>query len=254
MYERELVEPLFRPFAEILLDRTAVARADRLLDVACGTGIVARLAKGRLGHSGRIVGIDVNQQMLAVARAIAPDIEWREGKAESLPVDDGEQFDVLICNQGLQFFADKPAATSEMRRVLASRGRVAVAIWRSIEENPIFGDLQRVAERHVGTIVDRRHNFGDAAAIEQLLAGAGFNDIRIETLSRTVRFEEASTFVRLNTMAVVGMSAAAPSLDEEQRAKAVAAIGQDSLAVLPPYLEGNGLAFEISTNIATARR
>jgi len=254
LYERELVGPLFRPWAEILLDRARLAAGDRLLDLACGTGIVARLAKARLGDNGCIVGIDLSPHMLAVARAVSPDIDWREGKAEALPVDGGEEFDVLVCNHGLQFFADKPKAVREMRRVLTPRGRLAVATWRPIEELPMFRDLQQVAQRHVGTIVDRRHNFGDAAVMGQLLADAGFEDVRVDTLSRTTRFADARTFLRLNTIAIVGMSAAAPTLGDEQRTQVVSSIVRDSASVLPPYADGKGIAFEIRANLAIALR
>jgi ubiquinone/menaquinone biosynthesis C-methylase UbiE len=253
MYERWLVEPLFRPWAEVLLDRVSIASGDRVLDLACGTGIVARLAKERLGNKGRVVGVDLSPQMLDVGRTIAPSIEWREGNAMALPFDETEKFDVVVCQQGLQFFPDKAAAAREMRRVLAPGGRLAVATWRPLEEVPIFTALHRVAERHLGPVVDHRHGFGDAMAIERLLADAGFHDVRVEKMSRTVRFADAAPFVRLNTMALVGMSTASATTSDEQRAQLVAAIVKESADVLPPYADGEGIAFAISTNVATAR-
>jgi len=83
-----------------------------VLDIACGTGIVARVAEERLGGAGYFVGIDLSPEMLAVARAVAPGIDWREGNASSLPLREREQFDVVVCRQGLQFFSDKPAAAA----------------------------------------------------------------------------------------------------------------------------------------------
>ncbi len=252
MYERYLVEPLFRPWAEIILQRLELAAGDRLLDVACGTGIVARLASQRLGAA-RVVGVDVNPQMLAVASALAPDIDWREGSAGALPIDDREKFDVAVCQQGLQFFPDKPAAAREMRRVLASGGRLAIATWRPLDEIPLLQELHRVVERHVGAVVDRRHGFGDAAALGALLAGAGFQDVRVETLSRTMSVDDAAVFVRMNAMAIVGMSTASAAMDDARRAEVVASIAGDSSHVLRPYAAGQGLAFELSTNVAMAR-
>ncbi|MCO5108730.1 MAG: class I SAM-dependent methyltransferase [Burkholderiaceae bacterium] len=108
-YERCLVGPLFRPWAETILDDVDLAPGDRVLDVACGTGIVARLARERLGEAGRVVGVDISPAMLAVARTAAPAIDWREGDACALPLRDAEKFDVVVCQQGLQFFPDKPA-------------------------------------------------------------------------------------------------------------------------------------------------
>src|SRR5262249_21040910 len=133
LYERFLVEPLFRPFAQELLDRTALAPTERLLDLACGTGIVARLAHEVVADRGRLVGVETSPKMLAVARSVAPTIEWRQGDAALLPIDRDEAFDVVTCHQGLQFFPDKPAAVREMRRVLAARGRVAIATWQSVD-------------------------------------------------------------------------------------------------------------------------
>ena len=112
MYERWLVGPLFRPWAEMTLEEVRVSPDDRILDIACGTGIVARLASERLGDAGHVVGVDLSPDMLAVARALAPDVDWREGNASALPLRDGEQFDVVVCQQGLQFFPDRPAAAA----------------------------------------------------------------------------------------------------------------------------------------------
>jgi ubiquinone/menaquinone biosynthesis C-methylase UbiE len=253
MYERSLVGPLFRPWAEVLLQRVKLAAGDRVLDLACGTGIVARLAMERLGEEGRVVGVDVSAPMLAVASTIAPSIDWREGNASTLPIKDGEQFDVVACQQGLQFFSDKPAAAREMRRVLAPRGKLAVATWRSLQEIPFFQELHRVAERHVGAVFDQRYSFGDATALEKLLADAGFHDVRLETMSRTTRLPDAAVFVRMNAMAIVGMSAASAAMGDEERARVVGVIANESAKVLPRYAVGEGLAFEMSTNMATAR-
>lgn len=253
LYERFLVEPLFRPFAEELLNRVRVAENDRLLDVACGTGIVARLARQVVGGRGRIVGVDASPAMLAQARAVAPSIDWREGDAARLPVGDDEAFDVLTCHQGLQFFADRPAAIREMRRVLVPGGRLAVATWLPVGDIPLMRDLQKVAERHLGTFVDRRHSFGDADAIRRLLADGGFGAIRIETVTRTIRMNDGPVFPRLNTMAIVGMSAAAKAMSEEQRTQVIAAITNDTVDAVRPYLDGKEVVFDLLSNIAIAR-
>ncbi|RWD84564.1 MAG: methyltransferase domain-containing protein [Mesorhizobium sp.] len=86
MYERWLVGPLFRPWAEMALGELELSSGDRLLDIACGTGIVARVARERLGEAGYIVGVDISPDMLAVARAVVPAIDWRQGNAGELPL------------------------------------------------------------------------------------------------------------------------------------------------------------------------
>ncbi|TCU14688.1 class I SAM-dependent methyltransferase [Rhizobium sullae] len=253
LYERWLVNPLFRPWAEITLEEVGLSPGDRVLDIACGTGIVARIARERLGDGGYVVGVDISSDMLAVARAVAPGIDWREGNASALPLNDREQFDVVACQQGLQFFSDKPAAAAQMRRALATGGRLAVATWRSDDEIPFFRDLRRIAERHLGAIADLRHSFGDAAPLEALLQDAGFHDVRSRAITRTIHFQEGAPLLRLNTMALVGMSSVGKEMDDQERKRVVEEIVGESSPVLQPYTDGSGLAFELSTNLATAK-
>ncbi|RJT23899.1 methyltransferase domain-containing protein [Mesorhizobium waimense] len=253
MYERWLVGPLFQPWADMTLEEVRLSRGDRVLDIACGTGIVARVARERLGNADFVVGIDVSSDMLAIARAVAPDIDWREGNASALPLHDGEQFVVIVCQQGLQFFPDKAAAAAQMRRALAKGGRLAVTTWRSDDEIPFFRELRRVAERHLGAISDQRYSFGDAALLETLLREAGFNEVRSKVVSRTIRFEDDAPFLRLNAMALVGMSAAGKAMGDHERKRVVEDIVSESAPVLQPYTDGSGIAFEVSTNLATAK-
>ena len=153
LYERYLVNSLFRPWAELTLDELEPSSGDRILDVACGTGIVARVARERLGEGANIVGVDISAEMLGVARRIAPSIDWREGNATNLPLRDDERFDVVVCQQGMQFFPDKPTAAVQMRRALDAGGTVAVLTWRPDDEVPLFSELRKVAERHLGPII-----------------------------------------------------------------------------------------------------
>lgn len=253
LYERWLVTPLFRPWAEIALDALELGTGDRVLDIACGTGIAARVARERLGTGGSVVGVDLSRDMLDVARGLAPGIDWREGNAQALPLGDGERFDVVICQQGLQFFPDKAAAAAEMRRATAPGGRLAVSVWRSDAEIPFFRELRRVGERHLGAIADQRYAFGEAAPLAALLGDAGFSEVRVRTVTRTIRFKDGAPFARLNAMALVGMSNAGKAMGEDDRKQAVDTIIADSVPVLERYADGAGVAFELGTNLATAR-
>lgn len=254
MYEQSLVGPLFRPWADLTLDEIGLRPGDRVLDVACGTGTVARQAKARLGEAGTVVGIDVSPPMLAVAGRVAPDIDWREGDAAALPLRDGEQFDVVICQQGLQFFADRCAPVREMHRALAEGGRLAVSTWRPDNEIPFGRELRRIAEHHVGPVVDRRHCFGETGPLEAVLRDAGFRDVRSKILSKTVRFADGSIFVRMNAMALVGMSQPGKTMSDDERQRVVQVITRDSEEVRRQYTDNEGLAFEIRSNIATATK
>jgi len=163
-YERYNVPSIFAPWADDLVEMAALQPGERALDIACGTGIVARTAARRLGSGGGVVGLDLSAPMLAVARSAAAaegvTIEWREGNGLQLPLAD-EAFDVVVCQQGLQFFPDRPAALREMYRVLAPGGRLVLSVWREIERSPGFAVLAQALTRHVGP---ERH-FDDVRAI-----------------------------------------------------------------------------------------
>jgi ubiquinone/menaquinone biosynthesis C-methylase UbiE len=252
IYERVLVGPLFRPFAEQLIADVALNRGDRVIDVACGTGIVARVARERLGPEARIVGVDVSTAMLAVARTVDPTIDWREGNAVALPVRGDEQFNVLTCHQGLQFMPDKPAAVREMRRVLAPRGRAAIATWRSLEDLPGMRELNAIVEHHVGTIVDSRHSFGDGNALKNLMTDAGFSNVSVKTHSHNVRFADGALFARLNAMAVIGMSDKGKAMNEVDRGELASRIAAESEAVVANATKNGAFVMPLTTNIALA--
>jgi len=252
IYERVLVGPLFRPFAEQLVARIAPVRGDSVIDVACGTGIVARVARERLGSEARIVGVDVAPAMLAVARRVDPTIDWRQGNAVSLPVGTDELFTVLTCHQGLQFVADKPAAIREMRRVLAPGGRVAIGTWRPLEDLPAMRDLNAVAERHVGQIIDSRHSFGDGNALNTLLVKAGFSRVSVNTHAYDVQFGDGALFARLNAMAVIGMSEKGKAMSEAERGELAGQIAAESQDVIAKATKNGSLVLPLAANIATA--
>lgn len=253
MYEKSLVPALFRPWAELLLEDAGLEGGESFLDVACGTGIAARLAKHKLGEGAKVVGVDAAPPMIAMARSVAPDIDWRVGDAGALPLEAGEQFDLVVCQQGLQFFPDRAAAAREMRRALAPNGRLVASTWRADEEFPVLHELRQIAERHLGPIVDRRHAFGEPSAIEALLRKAGLRDVRTKTVSRTIRFDDGAVFVRLNAMALIGMSAAAAQIGEEERERLLARIGEDSAGVVRAHTDAGGFRYEIAATLASAR-
>ena len=251
IYERVLVGPLFRPFAEQLVARVNPARGDSVIDVACGTGIVARIARERLGPEARVVGVDVAPAMLAVARSVDASIDWREGNAVSLPVGADERFTVLTCHQGLQFMPDKPAAIREMRRVLSPGGRIAIATWCALENVPGMLEINAIAERHVGRIVDSRHSFGDAGALKRLLVDAGLNRVNVDTHTHDVQFADGPLFARLNAMAVIGMSEKGKAMSEAERGELAGRIAADSGEAIARATKAGIFVLPLTTNIAT---
>src|SRR5262249_45566223 len=151
-YER-YVRLLMEPWVQCLVDVAAPQPAEHVLDVACGTGFVARLAAERVGAKGRAVGIDLNPSMIEAARAAsgqdaAGRIEWRTGDAGALPFEN-DVFDVVLCQQGVQFFPDRVHALREMRRVLRVGGRLAFTVWSAIGDTPYHAALADGLARHV---------------------------------------------------------------------------------------------------------
>jgi SAM-dependent methyltransferase len=255
-YERYLVPALFASWAERLLGLVAPGPGERVLDVACGTGTVARQAAVRVGADGEVAGLDVNQGMLAVARAAAahvrPAIDWRAGDAASLPFPDGA-FDVVLCQQGLQYVAHPVVALHEMRRVLASRGRLGLAVWRPIRHSPGFAALARVLSRHLGAdaAATMRAPFAgpDAATLCQLAIDAGFGDVRLRVGVGTVRFPSAAEFLRRQAASSpLGPQLAAAGED------ARGALARDLDQLLAAWTDDNGVGFPIQAWLATAYR
>lgn len=251
-YDTRIVPPIFVPWVEMILDRIRPRPGERLLDIACGTGVVARRACARMGGEGHIVGVDLSDDMLAVARAAEPRVAWRRGDGTALPLGAGEAFDVVTCHQGLQFFPDRAKGAAEMRRALVAGGRLAVAVWGPDTEVPVLHELRKVAEARLGPIADRRHSFGDVEALEALMRAAGFHRVDAQALSLPLRFEDGAEFARLNAMALVGMSPAWADMDATDRDRAMAAILADSAPVLAAHGGAEGLTWDMRSNFVTA--
>jgi ubiquinone/menaquinone biosynthesis C-methylase UbiE len=154
LYHRYLVPAVTALWAADLVASAEVAPGERVLDVACGTGVVARIASGIVGGDGLVAAVDINPGMLRVARGIDPSpgaaIEWVEASALALPFPDAA-FDVVLCQLGLQFVPDRGVALREMRRVLARGGRLALNVYGPIEHNPATRALCESLERNLGS-------------------------------------------------------------------------------------------------------
>jgi ubiquinone/menaquinone biosynthesis C-methylase UbiE len=239
-----------------VLDRTRGAGAgERVLDVACGTGIVARRAAPRVGSGGRVVGLDKNEGMLKVARKassdVRPAIEWRQGDATDMPLPAGA-FDVVFCQQGLQFFPDRSATLSEMHRVLAENGRLTLSVLRSIEHNLGYRLLAEALERHVGPDAGAmmRSPFPSLSADElrDLITGAGFRDVRILLGIGPVRYPSVEELVHKEA-ASSPLAESILSLKDDVRAALVRDVGE----ALRTYTDDDGIVFPAETYLAVAR-
>jgi ubiquinone/menaquinone biosynthesis C-methylase UbiE len=258
VYERDLVPAVFGVWAPILVDLPRHRPGERVLDVACGTGIVARVAAARVGPTGSVVGVDLNPGMLSVARSVVStdarsggQLHWQEASADKLPFPDGS-FDVVYCQLGLQFFADRAAALREMRRVLDAEGRLALMVWQGIHESPGFAALAEALERHVGqaaaTIMRAPFGLSNADELEDLVRAAGFQGITIQQRSETVRFPSVEGFV---LSYVSGSPLASLVLQANDAARD--ALITDVRNALGKYTSNTELAFPIAAHLLTAR-
>lgn len=237
MYEQKSVQRIFGPLAIEFLKHFPVSNGERVLDVACGTGIVARKAAVDVGPKGFVKGIDLNSGMLEVARTLEPSdgarIEWHEGDAARLPFEDDE-FDVVLCQQGLQFFSDKSAALGEMFRVLVSGGRLGICVWRSIEHSPYNLAKAEALGRHVGHEAEEEErkrtpfSLGRSEKLFELLVEAGFKDVQINQLELTSDMGPLEEAVNASTF---------PDLDSELAKKVV----RDVHESLKPYVSDGHL-------------
>jgi ubiquinone/menaquinone biosynthesis C-methylase UbiE len=255
-YERNLVPVMFAPMAERLLDSVELRPEDHVLDVACGTGIVARCAARRLDNGGRVVGLDLNARMLDVARSVSASeglaIEWYEGSALALPFAEGS-FDVVFCQQALQFFPDRPAALQEMHRTLTTNGRLAASVFRSIEFRPELAALAEALERHVSREAAAALRcvvaLGDAGELEQLITAGGFQMIE----ARSVAMTHCHASIEEYLWRMESSSPSTYSLErlEEPTRRAIIA---DLSAALQPYMVGNALVLPMAIYLITARK
>ena len=254
VYESFLVPHLFTPWARDLVARAGLKIGERVLDVACGTGIVVREVLPVVGPNGRVAGVDYNPAMLAVARTRIPGeapVEWYEASAEVLPFSDAA-FDLVLCQQGLQFFPDKPGAIQEFRRVLTPGGRAALSVWQTLEHNPVHEAINEAVVRHLGTTALAAAFSGNAPELEALLSGNGFEDVAIEPLTMTLRFPSADRFVRLSVLAGAAVLPVFAELGEAERAALVDVIQQDVGATLQSYTNDNEIKVPMAAYVATA--
>jgi ubiquinone/menaquinone biosynthesis C-methylase UbiE len=259
LYERYLVPRVTSEWAADLIGRAKPRPGEAVLDVACGTGAVARLIPARVGAA-RVVGLDLNLGMLAVARSKGSpggSIEWVKGSALSLPFDDSS-FELVLCQLGLQFFPDRAAALREMRRVLRPEGRIALSVYSAIEDTPAAYAFARALEQRLGpdasSIKRGEHALSEVVEVDRLLTQAGFSQVSIEKVAKRITFPSVLNYVRIQLIATP-MALLLGERNEIEREEMIEAIASDTRALLPSDAIADGqLSFPQGALVATAFR
>jgi len=254
-YERHFVPSIGAPAAESLVGASELRPGERVLDVACGTGVVARYAARHVAPGGKVTGLDPNPAMLSVARAVAPPgptLVWIRAPAEAMPFRDGV-FEVTVCGMGLQFFSDRTAGLREIRRVLGHGGRLLASLPGP---KPLPLELMaRTFERWIGpgpaSFIEAVFSLHDAEEIRALASGAGF--ARVEVRSAAQEFPPSPPadflwqYVRSTPLAAMVAGA-----DEER----LRALERDFVSRCAPYTRDaeGGLAGAVNMTTLLARK
>lgn len=251
-YEGLHVPALFEEWADPVLDAAGVVLGDRVLDVACGTGVLARAAVTRVGTDGSVAGVDPNAGMLAVAGRLAPSVDWREGTAEALPFSDSS-FDAVVSQFGLMFFVDRLGAIREMSRVLAPGGTLAVAVWDSLENSPAYAMevalLDRIAGAAAADAVRAPFVLGDTRELTRLFQEAGVSSLEVATRMGTARFPSIRMMVEADLrgwLPVMGVTLDEPTIDQ--------ILSEAETALAAFVSEDGGVVFDSPAHIVIGRR
>lgn len=250
-YESLHVPALFAEWTGRVLDAADVGPGHRVLDVACGTGVLARDAARRVGPEGRVVGVDPNPGMLAVAGQLHDGIEWQQGAAEALPCEDGG-FDRTVSQFGMMFFEDPRRAVGEMVRTLAEGGRLAIAVWDALERTPAYAREVELLERMAGTsaadALRAPFRMGDPAELAATVEAGGAEGVDVRTFMGRARFPSIRAMVEADLrgwLPVMGVEL------EEDRIQAILAEAQVELA---DFVTPDGrVEFDSPAHIVSAR-
>ena len=250
-YERHFVPAIGEPIARRLVDAARPAPGERVLDIACGTGIAARMAVEAVGDDGIVVGLDANPGMLEVARTVSSDrIEWHVAPAEDMPLPDAG-FDLALCSMGLQFFPNKNRALRETLRVLAPGGRV---VWCAPGPTPpLFLAIDAALTDYLGPgasmfvhAVFSLHDSDEALALMEI---AGFTHVSVETTTVPLRVASPADFF-WQYVRSTPLAAAAADLDEHERA----ALEAEVVERCAPFVDGDSTVMEPGLVIVTGQR
>lgn len=251
VYQDQIVPALMEEWAPRVAAAAEIRPGQRVLDVACGTGVLTRLVAVRTGSSGAVTGLDLSPRMLAIAKRLSPTLTWQEGDAQALPFPD-ETFDAVVSQFGLMFVPDPTLALREMMRVLKRGGHLAVAVWASLDDTPAYAAEVTLVERLAGTAAGAplRAPFvlSDTAQLAERFAAAGVPGAVIRFQQGKGSFPSIRTMVELDLRVLLPMMGVV--IDEER----IAEILRQADVEVRPFVteEGGRVTFASPAILATA--
>lgn len=248
IYEAFFVPALFQRWAAPLADAAGIKPGQQVLDVACGTGVLARELRLRVGRQGSVTGLDINPGMLEVARRKQPSIDWQQAAAESLPFPESS-FDAVVSQFGLMFFDDRKQAIREMARVLKPGGYLAVAVWDKLENTPGYAAASLLLHKLFGASIAEslRSPFvlGDTGLLRDLFDDTGFTGVCVDTVEGKACFASIEDWMHTD---IKGWTLA-DALDDNQYALLL----KEAKNALRQFVLGDGgVEFAASAHILTA--
>jgi len=250
IYDEFFLPALFSAWAPQVVAAAQLLPGMRVVDVACGTGVLTIEAAEAVSPGGTAVGVDLNPGMLAVARRKAPEVEWRESPAEALPLG-SDDFDAVVSQFGLMFFQDKEAALREMLRVLRPGGRLVISVWDSLENTPGYAGITSLLGRLFGgaiaDLLKAPYALGDERVLQSLLAACGVAEPRVVHVAGEARFPSIRSWMHTD---VRGWTLA-DKLDDEQYERLVAEAEKELRGFVT---SDNSVRFDHPALIATARK
>jgi SAM-dependent methyltransferase len=253
-YEKHMVPGMFARWTERAVGLAALRPGERLVDVACGTGIGARVAAQALGRSGKATALDLDAGVVEIARCLpqgdGATIEYHCANALEMPFPD-EAFDVALCLQGLQFFPDRVKGFTEIRRVLKPSGRLIATIWGPLEANKGHAAVVHAIERQQvdASAAKRACSFADPTEIRDAAARGGFGNIEVRTEDGASEFASFDSFMQGMTVGSPSTRRAVQLIPESGKARFV----EDVREALAPWIVGGKLAYPMRTHIVIAR-
>ena len=253
-YERIPARYILGPWASDIVEAAKIQGDEKVLDLACGTGLVTRAAATKLGPAGHITGLDLNEGMLEVAKAIrnpgVGGLNWMRGSALEMDLPDAS-FDVVLCQQGLQFFPDQHKALTETHRVLRDGGRAWFSVWA--EAGPYQLAVGAAIATHIGNTIAQRYmaarDVPDADTLRAQFSDAGFSQVDVTRNQMQIRLPEIEKFI-IAQLRATPIAEAIESLSAREQA----ALAQDAAEELSNYTDGVDVVAPDFINLVFARK